>query len=61
MYDGTPELLPLYKEEALQFLMTFEHKKRYVVGPRLATALQGTAKLAIRNLTTRNPQWLSHD
>ena len=60
IYDGSPELLPLFREEALQYLMTYEHKKRYLVGPRLAKELQGTAKLAIRNMVTRDPQWLSH-
>ena len=59
-YDGTPELLPLYKEEAVQHLMTFEHKKRYLAGPRLLQELEGTAKVAVRNKTLRNPQWLSH-
>jgi len=59
-YDGTPELLPLYKEEAVQYLMTFEHKKRYLAGPRLLQELEGTAKVAVRNKTLRNPQWLSH-
>ena len=60
IYDGSPELLPLFREEALQYLMTYEHKKWYLVGPRLAKELQGTAKLAIRNMVTRDPQWLSH-
>lgn len=60
IYDGSPELLPLFREEALQYLMTYEHKKRYLVGPRLAKELQGTAKLATRNMVTRDPQWLSH-
>ena len=59
-YDGTPELLPLYKEEAVQYLMTFEHKKRYLAGPRLIKELEGTAKVAVRTKTLRDPQWVSH-
>ena len=59
-YDGTPELFPMYKEEALQFLMTFEYRKRYLAGPRLASELEGTARMAIRTMTLRDPQWISH-
>ena len=59
-FSGEPELLPLYREEALQYLMTIETKKRYLVGPRLAKELSGVAKLAIRTKTTQDPQWLSH-
>ena len=59
-YDGTPELLTAYREEALQYLMTFEYKKRYLVGPRLAKELEGTARVAIRTNVIQNPQWLSH-
>lgn len=58
-YDGTPELLAAYREEAVQYLMTFEHKKRYVVGPRLLKELEGTAKIAVRPMTLRDPQWVS--
>ena len=60
IFDGSPELLPLYKEEAVQYLMTFEYRKRYLAGPRLVKELQGTAKTAVRNMTLRNPQWVSH-
>ena len=59
-YDGTPELLTAYREEALQYLMTFEYKKRYLVGPRLAKELEGTARVAIRTNVIQNPQWLAH-
>ncbi len=59
-YDGTPELLTAYREEALQYLMTFEYRKRYLVGPRLAKELEGTARVAIRTNVIQNPQWLSH-
>ena len=59
-YGGEPELLPAYKEEALQYLMTLEVKKRYLAGPRLAKELNGVAKVAIRTMTTRDPQWLAH-
>ena len=60
IFDGSPELLTLYREEAVQYLMTFEYKKRYLAGPRLVKELQGTAKTAVRNMTLRNPQWVSH-
>ena len=40
--------------------MTIEHRKRYLVGPRLAKELTGVAKVAIRTRTTLDPQWLSH-
>ena len=49
IFDGSPELLTLYREEAVQYLMTFEYKKRYLAGPRLVKELQGTAKTAVRN------------
>ena len=50
-YDGSPELLPLYREEALQYWMSFEHHKRYLAGPRLVKELSGVAKVAIRTQT----------
>lgn len=59
-YDGTPELLALYREEALQYLMAFETRKRYLAGPRLLKELEGTAKVAVRTKTLRDPQWLAH-
>ena len=59
-YAGEPELLPMYKEEALQYLMTLEVKKRYLAGPRLAKELTGVAKVAIRTQTNRDPQLLAH-
>ena len=59
-YDGTPELLPLYREECLQYLMTFEHKKRYLAAPRLVKELHGVAKTAVRGMTNRDPQWVAH-
>ena len=59
-FDGSPELLASYREEAVQYLMTFEYKKRYIAGPRLLRELEGTAKLVIRSETLRNPQWVSH-
>ena len=41
-------------------MMTLEHKKRYLAGPRLAKELSGVAMTAIRTRTTRDPQWLAH-
>ena len=58
-FSGEPELLPAYREEALQYLMTLEVKKRYLAGPRLAKE-SGVAKVAIRTQTNRDPQWLAH-
>ena len=48
-FDGAPELLASYKE-AVQYLMTFEYKKRYLAGPRLLKELEGTARVAVRGL-----------
>ena len=59
-FAGEPELLPMYREEALQYMMTLEVKKRCLAGPRLAKELTGVAKVAIRNRTTQDPQWLAH-
>ena len=60
IYDGSPETLPLFREEALQYLMTFEHHKRYLAAPRLVKELQGVAKTAVRRMTTKNPEWVAH-
>ena len=49
-FDGSPELLAAYREEAVQYLMTFEYKKRYIAGPRLLKELEGTAKMAVRSM-----------
>ena len=59
-YDGTPELFPLYKEEALQFLMTFVVSEAILGRSRLASELKRTARMAIRTMTLRDPQWISH-
>lgn len=59
-FGGSPELLPLYKEEALQYWMSFEYHKKYLAGPRLLKELSGVAKVAVRTQTLRDPQWLSH-
>ena len=59
-YDGSPETLAMYKEECVQYLMTFEYRKRYLAGPRLLKELEGTAKLAVRAMTLQNPQWVAH-
>lgn len=58
-YDGSPELFAAYREEAVQYLMTIEHKKRYVVAPRLLKELEGTAKMAVRAMNLRDPQWVA--
>ena len=59
-FDGSPELLPLYREEALQYWMSFERHKRYLAGPRLVKELSGVSKVAIRTQTLKDPQWLAH-
>ena len=38
-YAGEPELLPMYREEAIQYLMTLESHKRYLAGPRRERAV----------------------
>ena len=59
-YDGTPELLPMYKEKVIQYMMGIEYHKRYLVGPRLLRELTGVAQTITRPATLRDPQWLSH-
>ena len=60
IFDGSPEGLPAFREEALQYLMTFEHHKRYLAAPRLVKELQGVAKTSVRRMTTKNPEWVAH-
>ena len=59
-FDGTADKLNLYREEALQYLFTLEHHKRYLAGPRLAQALTGIARTVIRKRLAGDPQWLAH-
>ena len=59
IFDGTPELLPYYREEALQYLFTFETHKRYLAGPRLSKELQGVARTIVRKRNLQDPQWLA--
>ena len=59
-FDGAPELLASYKEEAVQYLMTFEYKKRYLARPRLLKELEGRARVAVRTRSLKDPHWLSH-
>ena len=60
MFDGTPELLPYYREEAIQYMFTFETHKRYLAGPRLAKELSGVARVIVRKKNLQDPQWLAH-
>lgn len=60
VFDGTPEDFAGYREDALQYLMTFEVRKRYLAGPRLVKELQGSAKAMVRTQTVRDPQWVAH-
>ena len=59
IFDGTPELLPYFREEALTYLFTFETHKRYLAGPRLAKELQGVARTIVRKKNLQDPQWLA--
>ena len=59
-YDGAPERLALYKEEAMQYMFTLECHKRYLAGPRLAAQLTGVARSVIRKRLSQDPQWLAH-
>ncbi|CAE7339695.1 unnamed protein product [Symbiodinium pilosum] len=60
IFDGTPELLPYYREEAIQYMFTFETHKRYLAGPRLAKELSGVARTIVRKKNLQNPQWLAN-
>lgn len=44
-----------YREEAIQYLVTFEYKKGYIAGQRLLKELEGHSKLAVRAMTLKNP------
>ena len=59
IYDGTPELLPFFREEAIQYMFTFEAHKRYLAGPRLAKELTGVARTIVRKKNLQDPQWLA--
>ena len=59
-YDGTPERLSLFREEAMQYMFTLECHKRYLAGPRLAARLTGVARTVIRKRLSQDPQWLAH-
>ena len=58
-YDGTPEKLTRFREEALQYMFTLEHHKRYLAGPCLAAQLTGTARTVVRRKLAQDPQWLA--
>ena len=59
-FDGSPEKLTRFREEALQYMFTLEHHKRYLAGPRLAAQLTGTARTVVRRKLAQDPQWLAH-
>ena len=40
-FSGEPELQPMYREEALQYMMTLEMHKRYLAGPAWPRSSQG--------------------
>lgn len=59
-FDGAPEHLASYRDEALAYTFTLEIHKRYLAGPRLAQNLRGVAKTVIRRKLAADPQWLAH-
>ena len=59
-FDGSPEKLIRFREEALQYMFTLEHHKSYLAGPRLAAQLTGTARTVVRRKPAQDPQWLAH-
>ena len=58
IYDGTAEQYVAYRRAALNYGETLEWKKRYVAGPRLQAALEGSARVAVQH---KVPGWISHD
>ena len=59
-FDGAPEKLANYKDEALACTFTLEIHKRYLAGPRLAQSLTGVARTVIRRKLASDPQWLAN-
>ena len=59
-FDGAPEKLATYRDEALAYTFTLEIHKRYLAGPRLAQSLTGVARTVIRRKLSTDPQWLAH-
>ena len=59
-FDGSPEKLATYRDEALAYTFTLEIHKRYLAGPRLAQNLTGVARTVIRRKLSVDPQWLAH-
>lgn len=59
-FDGSPEKLATYRDEALAYTFTLEIHKRYLAGPRLAQNLSGVARTVIRRKLSSDPQWLAH-
>ena len=58
IYDGTAEQYVAYRRAALNYGETLEWKKRYLAGPRLQAALEGSARVAVQH---KVPGWISHD
>ena len=58
IFDGTAELYVAYRRAALNYGETLEWKKRYLAGPRLQAALEGSARVAVQQ---KVPGWISHD
>ena len=59
-FDGAPEKLATYRDEALEYTFTLEIHRRYLAGPRLAQSLTGVARTVIRRKLSTDPQWLAH-
>lgn len=58
VFDGAAECFAQYRRAALNYVETLEWKKRSLAGPRLQTALEGAAKVAVQH---QRPGWVSHD
>lgn len=58
IFDGSAESFVPYKRAALNYVETLEWKKRSLAGPRLQTALEGPARVAVQH---QRPGWISHE
>ena len=56
-WDGASETFQAYQEAARLYEQTVEYKKRYLCGPQLQRALEGSAK---RFVVGKPPAWLSY-
>eukprot|EP00438_Fugacium_kawagutii_P009233 Skav215173 [mRNA] locus=scaffold4227:133697:134038:- [translate_table: standard] len=57
-FSGDPLQLAKYREEALQYAMGTDHRKRYLCGPWLLQELSDVARTITRTRNLKDPQWL---